>query len=196
MPLCVWMGGLSPLCGPSPPSSLHCEEAPAHQWGSRRGPSSQCPGAPVVQSPLCAIGWGGGSSEPQAPKSSSLHPASSPLTSCRFSVSLWFSKGSRLCPEAEHEKVGNRYSESNVGSEGPKTREATARGMCTPGRTRAKVEHKKLSGVTGQTCGAGSGLGGPTGCLRSLVMVTQTLGHPHEGQRGWMSMASSSECPS
>ena len=154
-------GRLSPLCGPSPPSSLHCEEAPAHQWGSRRGPSSQCPGAPVVQSRLCAIGWGGGSSQPQAPKSSSLHPASSPLTSCRFSVSLWFSKGSRLCPEAEREKVGNRYSESNVGSEGPKTREATARGMCTLGRTRAKVEHKKLSGVTAQTCGAGSGLGVP-----------------------------------
>ena len=156
---------------------------------------------PVPWGPCCTITplchwWGRRLLSAPGPHSSSLHLASSPLASCRFSGSLWFSKGSRLCPEAEHEKVGNRYSESNVGREGPKTMEGTGRGMCTPGRTRAKVQHTKLSGVTGQTCEAGSGLGGPTGCLQSQVMGTQTLGHPHQGQRGWLSMASSSECPS
>lgn len=56
-----------------------------------------------------------------------------------------------------------------VGSEGPETGGATARGMCTLAGTRARMGRTRLSGVTGQICRVGRGLCVPWG--QSLVVA-------------------------
>ena len=147
MPLCVWMGGLSPLCGPSPPSSLHCEEAPAHHVDP-----GEAPAASALTHLLYATDGGGGSSQSQVPSFSSrvLSPGlhSQSLSASQRGVD----SAQRRSMKKGSWRLGNRCSVYNVGSEGPKKGEAIALGRCTLGGTRDKVGRRKLSGVTRQIC--------------------------------------------
>lgn len=83
--------------------------APSRDPCSSRG-SREAPAARALAHPLCATDGGGGSPQPPGPQLL----IQSPLPWPPLSVSLCFSKGSRLCPEAEREegvlRVCNRCS--------------------------------------------------------------------------------------